>query len=110
MDNEKFLLDRAHYVENLEKLKKAFDDLGLKDRKCSTIIELDYFFNGLIYFQLVKGLDYDLTKWNDTKTAIEALISEVDDKHKNHPGQLQHLRKRIEESINAYKPMFGVTE
>ena len=109
-DNEKFLLDRAHYADNLEKLKRAFDDLGLKDRKCATIIELDYYFNGLIYFQLVKGLDYDLTKWNDTKTAIEALINGVDDKHKNHPGQLQHLRKRIEESVNAYKPMFGVTE
>ena len=55
-------------------------------------------------------MDYDLAKWDDSKTAIEALINGVDDKHKNYPGQLQHLRKRIEESINAYKPMFGVTE
>lgn len=109
-DNEKFLLDRIHYADNLEKLKNAFDELGLKDRKCGTIIELDYFFNGLIYYQLVKGLDYDLTKWNDTKTAIEALINGIDEKHKNYPGQLQHLRRRIDESVNVYKPMFEVTE
>lgn len=109
-DNEKFLLDRDHYVENLEKLKNAFDELGLMDKKCATIIELDYYFNGLIYFQLVKGLNYDLAKWNDTKANIEALIAGVDEKHKNHPGQLQHLRRRIEESVNAYQLMFGVTE
>lgn len=109
-DNDKFLLDREHYATNLEKLKNALDVLGLKDMKCSTIIELDYFFNGLIYYLLVKGKDYDLAKWNETKTAIEALINSVEQKHKDHPGQLQYLRKRIEESVNAYKAMFGITE
>ena len=104
------MLDREHYATNLEKLKNALDVLGLKDMKCSTIIELDYFFNGLIYYLLVKGKDYDLAKWNETKTAIEALINSVEQKHKDHPGQLQYLRKRIEESVNAYKAMFGITE
>lgn len=107
-DNEKFLIDREHYAVNLEKLKNALDELGLKDRKCATIIELDYFFNGLIYYLLVKGKDYDLAKWNETKTVIEKLIDSADQKHKDHPGQLQHLRKRIEESVNAYKSMFGI--
>ena len=108
-DNEKFLLDWEHYAANLEKLKNALDELGLKDRKCATIIELDYFFNGLIYYLLVKGKDYDLAKWNETKTVIEKLIDSADQKHKDYPGQLQHLRKRIEESVDAYKSMFGIT-
>lgn len=105
-NHEKFDIDRDHYVENLEKLKNAFDGLGLKDRKCTSIIELDYYYSGLIYYQLIKGEDYDITKWTGVKTKIEALAISANEAHKKRPGQLQYLRKRIEESIEAYKPMF----
>lgn len=108
--HDKFEFEREHYVENLEKLKNAFDQLGFKDRKCATIIELDYFFAGLIYYQLIIGKDYDATKWDETRTAVEALVNSADAAHKNHPGQLQYLRKRIDESINVYKTMFNITE
>lgn len=108
--NDKFEFDREHYSENLEKLKNAFDRLGLKDRKCATIIELDYYFAGLIYYQLIVGNDFDAAKWDDTKSAIEALVNSADASHKNHPGQLQYLRKRIDESVKAYKTLFNIAE
>lgn len=108
--HDKFEFERAHYAENLEKLKNAVDQLGLKDRKCATIIELDYYFSGLIYYQLILGKDYDESKWPEVKSAVETLVNSADTAHKNHPGQLQYLRKRLYESIKAYKPLFNISE
>lgn len=108
--HEKFDFDRNNYLANLDKLKNAFEQLGLKDRKCATIIELDYYYAGLIYYQLILGKDYNPAKWDETKTAIETLVGSADEAHKNHPGQLQYLRKRIDESINAYKTLFDIAE
>lgn len=108
--HQKFEFDKEHYSANLSKLSKALDELGLKDRKCATIIELDYYFAGLIFYQLIKGYDYDIRKWDETKAAIERLVSSADDAHKQRPGQLQYLRNRIEDSVKAYKTMFSVAE
>lgn len=108
-EDNKFELDRAHYAANMVKLQKAIDDLGLKNRQCSSIIEMDYYFAGLIYFQLIKGKDYDLSKWEETKDSIDKLVLTVSSSHKNYPGLLQYVQKRIDESITIYEDMFGVT-
>jgi hypothetical protein len=108
-EDNKFELNRAQYSANLAKLEHALEELGLKSRQCSSIIEMDYYFAGLIYYQLIKGVDYDLTKWEETKDMLDKLVTTVSASHKNYPGMLQYVQKRIDESVALYADMFGVT-
>ena len=105
-EDNKFELDRTHYTANLTKLYHALDELGLKNKQCSSIIEMDYYFAGLIYYQLIKGMDYDLSKWEETKDSISKLVTNVSSSHKNYPGLLQYVQKRIDESVFIYEDMF----
>lgn len=102
-----FSLDLAHYGDNLAYLQNAINDLpGLKDRKCNSIIEMDYFFSGLIYHIIIKGKRYDMAKWLTVCSKLSHKYATVGDDHKKAPSQLKFLRERFKYSIDCYKYMF----
>lgn len=102
-----FSIDLDHYDEKLAYLQSAINVLsGLKDRKCNSIIEMDYLFSGLIYHIMVKGKRYDFEKWQNVRNRLYQKIDRVGDDHKKAPSQLKFLRERFENSIRCYNEMF----
>lgn len=102
-----FKLDIEHYDNNLRNLQQAIENLeGLKDKKCDSIIEMDYLYAGLIYLTMIKGETVNTRKWTETKTNLYKEINNVGKEHKKAPSQLKNLRNRFNYSITQYKQMF----
>lgn len=102
-----FTLDLSHYDENLSLLQSAIDEFPeLKDKKCNSIIEMDYLFSGLIYYIIIKGKKYDNAKWQTVYKKLSQKYATVGEDHKKAPSQLKFLRDRFKFSIESYSEMF----
>ena len=71
----------------------------------SSIIDVDMFMLGLIYWVLVKQKKLDNTKIENLKIRLNDKIKRLkkDSSHTKSPASLKYLRKRITASIDAYK-------
>lgn len=105
-DSELFEMDIDHYNENLSYLEHALDELSLKVRACRGIIELDYVYAGLVYYIMVEGKQYDISKWPEILVALTEAFDNASDDERRRPGALTFMRERLQRSIQIYSNMF----
>ncbi|PTY38710.1 hypothetical protein BGP77_11055 [Saccharospirillum sp. MSK14-1] len=95
--------DKA-YEEKLARLEQALNDLGYF-KTYNSIIEIDTYLFGLIYYILFLGKTIRVDSPNEI---IEKLDMKVEDfknttSHQKNPNNLGHLRNRIKDSISIYR-------
>lgn len=97
------------YKARLTELKKCSEML-LQNKQFTSIIELDMFCFGMIYWVLYKGATLDESRVQNVSMAIETLINQFknDERHKKSPAALKFVRKRIAASITKWKEVLGV--
>lgn len=95
-----------NYQETINKLENVLKDLELF-KKFRSIIDIDVYLFGLIYFIVFEQKNISLTDENKNK-----LFADLDDKieqfkqedlHAKNPSAFKYLRARIAESIKIYK-------
>lgn len=94
-----------NYSSDFEKLESIINSLDLK-RTYNSIIDLDIYFFGLIYFILFEKKEIDIDRKDSLKENIEKKIHNIkrrNSRHKNTPSALKYLRERIFSSISIYK-------
>lgn len=85
-------------------LKEEWEKLSMP-HELSSIIDVDMYMLGLIYWVLVKQKKLDNTKIENLKIRLNDKIKRLkkDSSHTKSPASLKYLRKRITASIDAYK-------
>lgn len=91
------------YDTRLSNLNKSIELLGIP-KVYPSIIDLDMYFFGLIFYIVFNNKIIDSTKKDELKQKIENKINVLkkDYSHKRSPNNLGHLRFRITESIKIY--------
>lgn len=97
------LFANKDYHADMERLKQTLHDLNIP-KEHQSIINLDMYFFGLVYYVLLQHKSVDCTRKEQLKQKLERRINELkaNDKHAQAPAQLQYMRKRIEESLKIY--------
>lgn len=107
----KELFPDKNYQSQMKILEKAIDDLGMEQVELLSIIDMDVYFFGVIYYVFLKKKEIDLSQ-------KETLLSELKDKvgdfkkvdkesfstnnHLKNPAALKYLRMRMKASIEIY--------
>lgn len=99
----KDLFSDGNYKDSISKLKESIEKLEF-EQNYSSIIELDMYFLGLIYYTVFKKKNIDFSHKIELKEKIKKKIGDFknDEKHKKTPGALVHIKKRVENSITIY--------
>lgn len=97
------LSDKIHdlvYQSRMEILEELVSEMNLV-KPYDSIIELDMYMFGLIYYVIFEGKDIESDKWDElTQKTNEATVEIRNDKlHYKNPSALKHLKTRIEKSI-----------
>ena len=92
------------YSSVMEKLKNQINNLGFF-RHFESIIYVDVFLMGLIYYVVFKKEEIDVTRKNDLTAVLTAKAEDFkrNDKHSKSPASLKYLQARMEESIKIYE-------
>lgn len=87
----------------MEKLKRYINLLEYGST-FPTVIDADTKLFGLVYQVLFLGKSMDENKKDDLLNDLRQLIDNFknDDKHREHPNGLSHIRRRLKESISIY--------
>ena len=98
-----FFKDANEVEQKIQFLEKEIKALEL-EKNYTSIIDLDTYMFGIIYWTLYENKKIDEHKKRDIQNELEAKISEykAEDLHTNSPNALKYLRTRINESINIY--------
>ena len=93
-----------NYNAEINRLNTYIDQLGLK-RIYSSIINMDMFFMGLIYYVVIQKKELNITDVEDYKRQIQLKIDgyKNDKYHSKNPAALKYLKMRMENSINFYR-------
>lgn len=85
-------------------LKEEWTKLSMP-HELSSIIDVDMYMLGLIYWVLVKQRQLDDAKVENLKTRLNDKIRQFkrDSSHTKSPSSLKYLRERITASIDAYR-------
>ena len=96
------------YKFQLDVLNRYIDELGYRKRYQS-IIDLDIYFFGLIYFVVFEKKTLDLTRKDVFIDKLEKAIRIVknDYYHTKSPACLKYLHERISKSITIYRTYFS---
>lgn len=92
------------YRSYIEKIHETIKLLGL-ERKYDSIIDLDTYLFGLIYFVLFEGRDVDLQESEELIYNLNEVKNEfkLNSLHTRNPSALKYLRERMLKSITVYK-------
>lgn len=84
-------------------LELRINDLGLK-RTFTSIVQMDTYFFGLIYYIIFQGRDVDLSGKQNLNQILDNLYESYKESnlHSRSPNALKYMQKRMEESINTY--------
>lgn len=98
------MFPHKNYNAEINKLNTYIDQLGLK-RIYSSIINMDMFFMGLIYYVVIQKKELNITDVEDYKRRIQLKIDgyKNDKYHSKNPAALKYLKMRMENSINFYR-------
>jgi len=93
------------YKYAFQRLDKAINDLEIPT-EFDSIIDMDMYFFGLIYWILFREKTVDSTSKEKLKELLQAKINtfRADDPHKKSPAALKYLKSRIDSSIEIYNP------
>ncbi|MDY0989366.1 DUF262 domain-containing protein [Flavobacterium sp. CFBP9031] len=99
----KFFPGRKYEVQ-IENLKQTLSDLEIKT-EFPSIIDLDMYFFGLVYFTVFRNRKINTAKKEALKAAIELEIKGMKNNpsHTRAPNNLGHLRYRIYTSISFFR-------
>ena len=98
------IFPHKNYNAEINRLNTYIDQLGLK-RIYSSIINMDMFFMGLIYYVVIQKKELNITDVEDYKRQIQLKIDgyKNDKYHSKNPAALKYLKMRMENSINFYR-------
>ena len=98
------IFPHKNYNAEINRLNTYIDLLGLK-RIYSSIINMDMFFMGLIYYVVIQKKELNITDVEDYKRQIQLKIDgyKNDKYHSKNPAALKYLKMRMEGSINFYR-------
>lgn len=91
------------FTSDMERLTQTIKELQLP-QSFPSIINMDTYFFGLIYYVLFKHRSIDIKRKDELKETIEKAIIVLRDtgNHAQAPAQLRHMRARISKSIEEY--------
>ena len=94
----------AEIEAKMNGLKEEWSKLSMP-HELSSIIDVDIYMLGLIYWVLIKMRRLDNAKLDDLKEKLNDKIKTFRDNpsHAKSPASLKYLRERISESINVFK-------
>lgn len=98
---EMFSSDDWH--RRMQLLELRINDLGLK-RTFASIVQMDTYFFGLIYYIVFQGRDINISGKQNLNRILDNLYESYKENslHSRSPNALKYMQKRMEESINTY--------
>lgn len=98
---EMFGYDDWH--RRIQLLELRINDLGLK-RTFASIVQMDTYFFGLIYYIVFQGRDINISGKQNLNRILDNLYESYKESylHSRSPNALKYMQKRMEESINTY--------
>lgn len=96
-----------NYKPQLDLLNSCIGELAYR-RNYISIIDMDIYFFGLIYFFLFKKKTLNIEQKDKLTGILDKAIKKIktDSNHVKSPACLKHLRERISKSIETYHPFF----
>lgn len=88
--------------ELLVNAEKAIYELGFMAKRYDTIIKMDIYFFGLLYYIIIDKKQIDMLKKDELIRNLDSQWNSYDDRHKRSPKAKKYLRKRIADSIEIY--------
>lgn len=94
-----------HFMLQIEKIQQCIDELEFSKAQLTSVISLDVYFFGLIYYVLFLKRDIDLSKKDKLMNSLarESHVFSQDAYHVKSQNTKTLLGKRIEKSLNIYK-------
>ena len=101
------VIPQMDYKERIEKLSHIMEIMGLDDKEHPSIIDMDLYMFGIIYFVLFEGKEVIVECSDNLKSNIEEKIKNIKedktDRHTKNPGALKYLKIRLKSSIDIYE-------
>lgn len=87
----------------MQLLELRINDLGLR-KKFASIVQMDTYFFGLIYYIVFQGRDINISGKQNLNRILDNLYDSYKESslHSRSPNALKYMQKRMEESINTY--------
>jgi hypothetical protein len=87
----------------MQLLELRINDLGLR-KKFASIVQMDTYFFGLIYYIVFQGRDINISGKQNLNQILDNLYDSYKESslHSRSPNALKYMQKRMEESINTY--------
>ena len=91
------------WLRRMQLLELRINDLGLK-RTFASIVQMDTYFFGLIYYIVFQGRDINISGKQNLNRILDNLYESYKESslHSRSPNALKYMQKRMEESINTY--------
>ncbi len=91
--------------QKLNIINQCVVDLRWNEESFDTIIKMDIYFFGLLYFQLFTqdGRRVDITRRAELKNELDNKWNSYTEQHKRAPKAKKYLRQRLVDSINIYE-------
>lgn len=98
------LYPNKEYAEQLNRLERLIDELDIR-KNYPSIIDMDIYFFGLIYFILIEKKELDIDRKDDLIQTLQRKITALkrDNKHTKTPSLLKFLNERIKSSVSIYR-------
>ncbi|MDO4697580.1 MAG: DUF262 domain-containing protein [Pasteurellaceae bacterium] len=98
------LIENNNHIIRMSALKNYLSTLLADNKEFKSIIDLDMYLFGAIYYILLDGCSINYDKNYEIRNEIENCINDMknDERHSRSPNGLTHLRKRISRSIEIY--------
>lgn len=98
------IFSEGDFCDDINRFRETLEQLDIP-KSYPSIINMDVYFFGLVYYVLFKHKSIDVSRKDELKEAIENIINELKSTpgHTIAPAQFQYLRKRIVESVNKYR-------
>lgn len=99
------IFTNGEFLSFIEKLKKNIDDLDLHAIEFKSIIALDIYFYGLVYYLLFEKKEINLDKKKNLLKLLARYTKQYTDntEHSKSPNSKTYWAERIETSIRIYK-------
>lgn len=94
----------GNFCGDINRLRETLEQLDIP-KSFPSIINMDVYFFGLVYYVLFKHKSIDVSRKDELKEVMEEIILELKSNqgHTIAPAQFQYMRKRIVESVNKYR-------
>ena len=98
------LYPQKRYMPYIQQLQQTVETLGWL-RHYESIIDLDVYYMGLMYWTLFKKKQIGTTRKDDLREDLENTIRGFKDnyKHRQSPASLKYIQARMQESIEIYQ-------